>query len=315
VISNLQICENLEQNRALYLHTVRNLIPIMKKLLIVLTAGLLITLTNCNDQLPEVKENIFSAQDNSQAETHFFATFDAAYDVISTDKKFRKSETTIIPSNTAIEFIDSSFDDGDGVMVIVDFGSIGSAEPRGTLCQDGRYRAGKMRINVNQSIQSAEFRAVVITTQEDSFYSGNGTDMVQLIGKTTISLTGVAGIRVKVQDAKVISDDKEFTWTSDKEIIQTKDNGDGIWGDEYIVTGQASGFNRDGDAYTVMIDKPLIKRMETGCASTFISGVETVSAKESSQVVSINYDPFENEACDLYAEANLNGKKTIFKIK
>jgi len=287
----------------------------MKKRLIVFISGLLLTLSNCTEQLPEVKENIFSAQDNSQAETHFFATFDAAYDVIATDKKFRKLETTIIPSNTAIKFLDSSFADGNGVSVVVDFGGLGSEEPKGTLCQDGRYRAGKMRIHVNQSIQSAEFRAVVTITAEDSFYSGNGTDMVQLIGKTTITLTGIAGIRVRVTDALVIDGDKEYSWESDRTIVQTKDNGDGIWGDEYIVTGKSSGINREGDAFTVKIDEPLIKRMETGCANTFISGIVTVSATEGSQVVSINYDPFDNQACDHYAEANLNGKKTIFKVK
>jgi hypothetical protein len=287
----------------------------MKKLVLVLIFGLLLSLTNCNEQLPEVKENIFSAQDNSQAETHFFATFDAAYDVIATDKKFRKSETTIIPSTTAIIFLDSSFEDGNGVSVLVDFGGLGTTEPKGTLCQDGRYRAGKMHIYVNQSIQSAEFRAVVTTSERDSFYSGNGVDMVQLIGKTTISLTGVSTIRVKVTEALVKDGDKEYSWTSDRTIEQTKDNGDGIWGDEYKVTGKASGINRDGEPFNVVIDKPLVKKMETGCASTFTSGIVTVTANENTHVVSINYDPFENEACDKYAEASLNGKKTIFKVE
>ena len=288
---------------------------IMKKLLLVLNLGLLLSLSNCTEQLPEVKENINSAQDNSQAETHFFATFDAAYDVIATDKKFRKSETTIIPSTTEIIFIDTSYLDGNGVSVIVDFGGIGEEEPKGTLCQDGRYRAGKMHIYVSQSIQSAEFKAVVTTTKEDSFFSGNGIDMVQLVGKTTISLTGVAGLRVKVTDAMVISDQNSFSWQSDRVIVQTKDNGDGIWGDVYAVTGSGSGINRDGEPFHVSIDQPLIKQMEKGCAGTFVSGVVTVAAAEGTQVVSINYDPFDNGACDHYAEASLNGRKTIFKVK
>ena len=287
----------------------------MNKLLLVLSTALLLTLSNCTEQLPEVKENINSAQDNSLAETHFFATFDAAYDVIATDKKFRKSETTIIPSTADIKFLDTSYVDGDGVSVIVDFGGLGDEEPKGTLCQDGRYRAGKMHIYVSQSIQSAEFKAIVTTTAGDSFYSGNGTDMIQLVGKTTISLTGVAGISVKVTDAEVISENNSFSWQSDRVIIQTKDNGDGIWGDVYAVTGKASGINRDGDAFHVTIDQPLIKQMEKGCAGTFVSGIVTVAAKEGTQVVSINYDPFDNQACDQYAEANLNGKKTIFKVK
>ena len=65
----------------------------------------------------------------------------------------------------------------------------------------------------------------------------------------------------------------------------------------------------------VAIDSPLLKRLDVGCATTFVQGIVTVSAKEGNQVVSINYDPYDNSACDKYAEANLNGRKTIFKIK
>ncbi|MBO6517289.1 MAG: hypothetical protein JJ975_12130, partial [Bacteroidia bacterium] len=162
----------------------------MNKLLISLSCLMLFALSNCSESIPEVKENIFSAEDNAQAETQFFATFEAAYDVIATDRKFRKAETTIIPSNAKIVFIDSSFDDGDGVEMWVDFGPILDTEPKGILCQDGRYRAGKMHITVNQSILSAEFLAVVTTSEEDQFFSGNGENMSQLIGTTVISLAG-----------------------------------------------------------------------------------------------------------------------------
>ncbi len=287
----------------------------MKKLLLVLTTSLLLILTNCNEQLPEVKENIYSAEENAQAETHFFATFDAAYDIIATDKKFQKSETTIIPSNTTIIFLDSTFDDGDGVDVIVDFGSQGESEPKGTLCQDGRYRAGKMRIQVNQSIRSAEFRATVVSTEEDSFYSGNGVDMVQLVGKTAISLAGSNGIKVVVSDATIKSKNIEYTWNSDRVILQLTNNGNGIWGDEYEVTGKSTGTNREGKSFNVEIIEPLVKKMELDCATTFVSGSVKVTSSESSQEISIDYDPYQNQACDQYAEANLNGRKTIFKIK
>lgn len=287
----------------------------MSRLLSLSVLLLLITLTNCNEQLPEVKDNIFSALDNSQAETHFSATFDAAFDVITSDKKFGKTETSIIPSTVDIIFLDSSFDDGDGLEVVVDFGKLGTSEPKGTLCQDGRYRAGKLTIKVNQSIQSSNFRGNVIITDKDSFFTGNGTDMAQLTGTTTISLAGPSSIRVVVSNAKLIDGEKIITWSSDRIINQKKDKGPGLWGDEYEVTGTAQGINREGEEFLVTIDTPLLKRLESGCASTFVQGVVTVSAKEGNQVISINYDPYDNSACDKYAEANLNGRKTIFRIR
>lgn len=249
------------------------------------------------------------------AETQFFATFEAAYDVIATDSRFKKTETSIIPSNTSIIFLDSTFDDGDPVDVMVDFGGLGNDVPHGTLCQDGRYRAGKMYISLNQSIESAEFRATVTTTAEDSFYCGNGEEMVQLIGKMIISLAGPSAIKISVSNATLIDGENESQWKSERIITQIEDGGDGIWGDTYSVSGSASGVNREGEAFNVTIDKPLIKRMEKGCAKTFVEGVLTVSSAENSQKISIDYDPYKNQACDLFAEANLNGRKTIFKIK
>jgi len=274
---------------------------------------MLFALTNCGDELPVVKENIFSAEDNTLAETHFFATFEAAYDVITTDDRFGKTRTTIIPSDATIEFIDSSFDDGDGVEVIVDFGELLKTEPRGKLCQDGRYRAGKMLIHVNQSVQSAEFRATVTMCDEDQFYSGNGVDMAQLTGTTVISLVGIS-IRVLIKDARIIYEDNEIHWSSDRIITQLKSAGEGIWGDTYAVTGSASGVNREGDSFEVAINEPLIKVMEKGCSRTFLEGQLTVTANNSSKVIYIDYDPYKNRDCDLYAEAVINGKKLIFKV-
>lgn len=286
----------------------------MNKLLISLCCLMLFVLTNCSDDIPEVKDNIYSAEDNSHAETQFYATFDAAFDIIATDKKFRKSETTIIPSTAKIDFLDTSFADGDGVEMTIDFGKLGEEEPRGILCQDGRYRAGKMHIKLNQSLLSSEFRATVTLSEEDEFYSGNGVDMAQLIGKTHISLAGISGIRVSVKDAIIRYEDNEVEWNSERIVTQIVDGSDGIWGDTYSVVGEASGVNRDGESFTVTIDEPLIKVVEKGCAKTFVSGVLTVSATNSSQVISIDYDPYKNGDCDQYAEASINGKKSIFKV-
>ncbi|MBO6517638.1 MAG: hypothetical protein JJ975_13920, partial [Bacteroidia bacterium] len=111
------------------------------------------------------------------------------------------------------------------------------------------------------------------------------------------------------------TDEDEIAWSSDRVITQLEDAGEGIWGDTYMVSGDASGVNREGDSFNVVIDEPLIKVMEKGCAKTFISGILTVSATNSSKVISIDYDPFKNRDCDYFAEAIINGRKTIFKVE
>jgi len=270
----------------------------------------------CSEELPEVPENIHSAKDNVRAETHFFSMFDAAYDVIATNDKFRKSETSIIPSSVLLDFIDSSFKDGSGVSVTVDFGDVGFESPHGTLCQDGKYRAGKMHIFVNQSIQSIDFRAVITLDSVDGFYTGDGEHMVQLNGTTIITPADLNAMRVQMKNASLNDDGLVTKWTSDRVVRQIKDAGDdGIWGDEYEVTGKSSGINRDGKPYEVVITESLVKRMESGCANTFVSGQLEVYSKTSSQQILLNYDPSGDAPCDALIEANINGRKQVFETR
>ncbi len=292
----------------------------MRKLLILLCGFLALTLSNCADEIPEVKENIFSAEDNSMAETHFMAMFDAAFDFIATDGKFKKkSGPTIVPSEKVkVTYNDSSFNDGDGIEVEVDFGPLdnpGEGEQKGILCQDGRYRAGRLNISVNQSVNSADFKATVRIDKGHKYYSGDGVNMTQLSGRMIIRFIEPLIIGVKIEKAEVRNGDVEVDWEGEFTIVGHYEAGPGIWGDTYTVMGESSGMNREGESFTTVIEEPLIKKMENGCATTFIDGLITVSSTESTQVISIDYDPFEDQVCDRFAEAIINGRKTIFEVQ
>ena len=291
---------------------------VMRKLLLITCGFLALSLSNCSESIPEVKETIHSAEDNSMAETHFMAMFDAAFDFIATDGKFKKkSGPTIVPSEkVTVTYKDSSFNDGDGIEVEVDFGPLDNpGEQKGILCQDGRYRAGKLNISVNQSVNSADFKATVRIDKGHKYYSGDGVNMTQLSGRMVIRFVEPLIIGVKIEKAEVSNDEVEVEWESELTIIGQFEAGPGIWGDTYTIMGRSSGTNRDGESYTTVIEEPLIKKMENDCATTFVDGKITLSSSESSQVISIDYDPFENQECDRFAEASINGRKTIFEIQ
>ncbi len=285
-----------------------------KKLAIILLLGAFIV-SSCSEPISEEKDTIYSGQDNSKAETHFYATYDVIYDIVSTNDKLQKGETTILPSSAEVTFEDSTFLDGNGISFTVDFGPLGTSEPKGTLCQDGRYRAGKLHISANSKFLDPLFTVVVTLNDDDQFFSGNGSDMVQVIGTKKITKQTLTSLKIEISDAKIITDEYELPWSSTRIIELVSDKGPGIWGDVYKVTGSAQGSNRFGEEYEVDIITPLIKKMELGCAQTFVSGKLNVSMTNSNKVIGVNYDPYGNEACDMFAEADIQGRKTIFRVR
>jgi hypothetical protein len=285
-----------------------------KKLAVILLVGSFVV-SRCTEPITEEKDTIYSAQDNSNAETLFCATYDVIYDVVSTNAKLRKANSTILPASTTVIFEDTSFTDGDGVSLTIDFGPLGDSEPKGTLCHDGIYRAGKLHISANSKFTNPNIKVEARIDESDMFFSGNGSQMTQVIGTTTMTKSTVNTLKIVVSDARIIIDDYELLWECSREIELVSDMGPGIWGDIYQVAGSSSGVNRFGEDYSVNIDEPLVKKMKMGCAQTFISGKLSVSVANSNKVIRVNYDPYGDGSCDLYAEADIQGRKTIFVIR
>jgi hypothetical protein len=287
-----------------------------KQLLAIVFIGLLaFSQTSCTEGLNELQETIYSAEDHSNSESEFFSTLEIVDDLASTDGKLNKAGGTILPSGAVIKYTDSLWTDGDGLDFSIDFGPLGTSEPKGLLCQDGRYRAGKLNLSLTQRYSTIGAELNVEIRSEDAYYTGNGRDMYQLEGVLSIVRSTENSIDLTTTDAKLSDDEKTLTWSSQSTITIISDAGAGIWRDVYEITGSSNGVNRNGESYTVTIDEPLKKKVELGCAKTFVSGLMTLSIDSSNKVIRVNYDPYDDEACDNIAEAEINGKKTIFRVR
>lgn len=286
----------------------------MKKLILASLAGVFV-LAACNDAVNELKESITSAEDNAAVESQLAGVFEVLDDVASSDSKMNKTSGTILPSGATLEYIDSLFTDGDGLDFYIDFGPKGDLAPFGLLCQDGRYRSGILRGTLSKPYKEVGAILEITLAEADSFFSGNGTDMYMITGTHTITRTAVDKATVAVRNVKVRDGSATIKWQSDKEITRTKDSGPGIWKDEFEITGQGNGTNRNGEDFTVTITEPLKKIVDAGCAKTFVKGVITLEVTSSNKKIIVDYDPYKNEACDNIAEADINGRKTIFRVK
>lgn len=289
----------------------------MKKLIIssLFLASLSFTFYSCKkEKKNESAETITSAEDNSTAESEFTSVFDVADDFASNDAKTRAGNT-ILPNGAIVNFTDSSWSDGDGVECTIDFGPPKSTVPLGLLCNDGRYRSGILHISSTARYGVVGSVFTVSATSADEYRGGDGTNMTKLTGEMKLTRTGTNSVNVKVSNATASNSKGTVTWESDRTITKTVDPGAGLLGDEFDIIGSAFGTNRNGENFTITIDQALHKKIEAGCARTFISGKVTLTNTTSNKNIKVDYDPYNNGACDLVAKATFEGKEYIFMVR
>jgi hypothetical protein len=272
-------------------------------------------MTGCRKDKNETVETITSAEDNSTVESEFTSLFDVADDFSSNDRRTRAGNT-ILPSGAVVTFQDSSYSDGDGVECTIDFGPLKSTTPKGMLCLDGRFRAGVIHISSTKRYTQDSAVVTISAGENDKFFAGNdGVNLTQLSGTIRLTRLTIESLKIEVMNAKAVNDKGTVAWQSTRTIKKTKDDGPGILGDEFQITGEASGINRNGESFTVTIDQPLIKKVEMGCARTFVTGKITLANVSSGKTIKIDYDPFNDGACDLVAKATINNKEFFYTIR
>lgn len=293
---------------------------IMKKtksiLMIAVAAGLAFGLNSCAKALQDAKDNITSAEDFTSAETEFSGAFDITDDINQSDGKIKKGSGTVLPSGAIFTWVDSVMD-SDGIKYTLDFGPLGATAPKGLLCGDGKYRAGKLNVSVSKSYLAIGCTASVSASATDAYYSGDGTNMFLVEGTLSITRSAAEQLDINITGGKVTDGDgKSATFQGSKSIVRTSGSGTpGIWGDVYEVTGNGSGVNREGESYTWKITTPLVKKMEVGCARTFVKGVIEIKNTTANTSLKVDFDPYNNEACDRVARATFGTRSVIFTVR
>lgn len=287
----------------------------MKKLSLLSIMALVSCLffVSCKKEKPTL-ETIVSAEDNSTAESEFSSAFDLGDDIATNDGRVKKAGSTILPNGAVLIFTDSLFNDGDGKDFSIDFGPLGSNAPYGMLCGDGRYRSGKIHFSLSGPYLNVGSILTITIDESDNFYSGNGVLMTKISGVKVIKRTQSNQYTVAVSNGKATNKNGSVTWNSNRTVTRTYDAGPGLIGDIFEVSGNASGTNRNGENFTVTIDLPLKKKFQLGCANTFVKGKLTLKNIDTNDEIQVDYDPFNNEACDKTAKATYKGKDYFFTV-
>jgi hypothetical protein len=288
----------------------------MKRLSIVAFAFFIVLIIQACRKKNDIGDSIRSAQDNASVETEFGNIYDVASGFAQEDTRTGKTDADkILPSGAIVSFQDSLFfsQDGSPVLFTIDYGDLKTTAPKGLLCKDGRYRAGKIHISLKEKFGTADNQMIITISDADKYYVGNGTNMYQLTGTITTTRQGsLKKWSTVVNNATLQTERGLISWNASRTIEQTVDVS-GALGDEYTVTGSAQGTNSEGETFVANITTPLVKRLQTGCLSTFVSGVWTLSNAKG-DVFSVDYDPYNNAACDKTIKVKYNNRERIISV-
>ena len=269
---------------------------------------MLIVLSGCKKNATSpataVDESVQSSTDNAMIDGEFTSIFSYVDD--QGDQVFTSSinkDKDPVPLGLAMDTLlpvcaNPSYDSTTHTLTI-DFGSTDC------VCRDGLTRRGKI-IAVFTGKYKQPGSSVTVTLQ--NYYVQD----MNVFGTKTITYQSAFSWNVVVSNAGIVTPNGTASWNSNRVVTKTKGTlTPKIWiDDEYSITGTANGVNRNGVAYSVTIDEPLIKEM--ACfVKDFVSGVLTI-INNKQDTLSINYDPLGTQACNKLATVTYNGiTKTI----
>ncbi|MBI2257979.1 MAG: hypothetical protein HYU67_03670 [Flavobacteriia bacterium] len=181
--------------------------------------------------------------------------------------------------------------------IIIDFG------PENCLCEDGKYRRGKVIVTYEGSY--FEEGSVKTKTTDNYFVNDN-----QIIGSKTVTNVGNLSHHI-VANWEIIKADNggTITWNSERDRVQIAgiETPDFRGDDTYEISGSASGVNAKGKNYSLLITENLIK--EVAC-KWIKAGV--ISKTVEDKVGTIDFGDGE---CDNQAVVTRNGKTKTITLK
>lgn len=201
--------------------------------------------------------------------------------------------------------------------ILIDFG------PTNCLCNDGRYRRGKVYVSYDNTAKPEPFSywdsltTITITTSPTDDYFVNdhqvkGTKTVTNNGHNAAGhmnwSTNVNGQVVKPNGQGTIS------WTSTRNLEWLAgENTPFIWlDDEYGVTGSCSGTSAKGIAFNVTITQQLVRKIS--CPKHFVTGTFDFTPG-TKPVRHVDFSPPNNGDCDNIATVTINNKTFTVTLK
>lgn len=201
--------------------------------------------------------------------------------------------------------------------ILIDFG------PTNCLCNDGRYRRGKIYVNYSNSVQAEPYtywdsltQITITTSPTDDYYVNDH----QVKGSKTVTNNGHNGaghmnwsVVVNGQIVKP-SGQGTITWTTARNHEWLAgENTPLFWADdEHGVTGTSSGTSAKGVTFDVTITSQLVRKIS--CPKHFVTGTFDFTPG-TKPVRHVDFSPPNNGQCDNIATVTVNGNTYTVNMK
>lgn len=274
----------------------------MKKILFYGIALGLIALSACRRNHDELTGGAQSTEDNALAQE----VYDDVFKLIDEDAQ-QKPELRG-PACATVTWTFTPVDTFPATMTI-DFGTTGCAG-----INDPRIRTGKIIVTFSGRYRTP---STVMNVSFDNYtVNGYGVEGTKTITNNGRNTAGNLSYTVQVTNGKITAPDGTFftynstrtrEWIEGEATTFLTDGLLGVQDDVYLVTGNASGVNRNGNAFTAEITTPL--RRELSCR-WFVSGVcEFTPANLQTRVID-----FGNGNCDNQATLSVGNYSTSITL-
>lgn len=186
--------------------------------------------------------------------------------------------------------------------LLIDFGDTNC------LCRDGVYRRGKIIVDFSGAQWWQRGSRAYITTQ--NFFVNDNQHLVEkILFHEGINAAGERIIRDTVVSHRVITPEGSLEWRAQRTYRQTQgQNTWQRWDDVWLIEGGAQGTSRRGNDFTTQIQEPL--KVVGSCIFPHpVKGIWQLRTAE--HTVTLDYDPYRNEACDRVASIKVNDRNPV----
>jgi hypothetical protein len=254
-----------------------------------------VVFTSCKKEVNNEEENVSQELQTSSADNALAESSSTEMETMSDEAA--KGKQGFVSYASACVVI--TYDTLNALKVItIDFGDVNC------ICNDNRYRRGKIIISFSGGTYFDEGNVITIST--DNYFVNDN----QIVGSKSITNVGNYTHHI-VADWEIIKANNggTITWVSDRNRIQTigMDTPTFIGDDTYEVSGTASGVNKNGRNYSISTQTNLVK--EIAC-QWIKSGILNITVGNKSGSID-----FGDGTCDDQAIVSRNGESKVITLK
>lgn len=211
---------------------------------------------------------------------------------------------------------DSVFYDGDEVRFELNFGTITDANNAGGSI-DQRFRYGRVEFRIDKYFKEI---GAVAEVKFDSPFCSSKDDEDLFTGELILTRVSSNTVKVEIKSLKI--------WDESNQEIEIEGalnykclsaiSAEKVWGNEFEITGNLMVLFLKQNPIALAkyeITKPLIRKLESGCNNSPVAGIIQCNFDNEALSAKVDYDPFENQACDDLVRVSTKDKVFDFIIE